>query len=269
MHAVAKFVGFFTDPLNLVVLLAAVGAVAALARLRSATRLAFATLTAILLVVGLTPLADIAMHRLETRFPKPAAEVGDVVGAVVLGGATGSQRVAAHHDTYLLGEAAERLTTAAALRRRFPDLPIVVAGFSASLRQQGPSEAEVTRRLMTALGFAADAFTYEARSRNTFENAVFTRALVGEPEGAWLLVTSAFHMPRAVGTFRRAGFDVVPYPVDFRTAPPMTTWWPPKPLDRFEKASVVAKEWVGLVAYRLLGRSDALLPAPVPPQPAS
>ena len=105
---------------------------------------------------------------------------------------------------------------------------------------------------------------YEDRSRNTFENALFTRDLVKPKEGErWLLVTSAMHMPRAVGVFRKVGFPVIAYPVDFRTNGEF--WRAGVPGDTGSAVSMVENamhEWLGLIAYRLTGKTDALFPAP-------
>ncbi len=262
MHALAKLVGFILDPLNLVFLLLTLGALLAPWQ-RGAGTAAVAAATAVVLVVSVTPLPEWLLRTLEERFPPVSYAASDLAGVVVLGGATGSAVVAAERDTYLLGEAAERLTAAAGLARRHPDLPVVVAGFSAAVRHRGFSEGEMTRRLMADLGFPPDRFAYEERSRTTYENARFTaRRVAGE--GPWLLVTSAFHMPRAVASFRAQGLEVVPYPVDWRAPPLDPTAWRPKASARFAWARVAIKEWVGLLAYRLLGRTDTLLPSPRP-----
>ena len=104
----------------------------------------------------------------------------------------------------------------------------------------------------------------EDRSRTTFENAVFSRALANpKPGERWLLVTSAWHMPRSVGVFRKAGFDVTAYPVDYRTG---STWWDQEIFasmsEGLRRLDVGAKEWTGLVAYHFAGLTSALLPAP-------
>ena len=103
----------------------------------------------------------------------------------------------------------------------------------------------------------------ETRSRNTEENAVFTKELVQpKPGERWLLVTSAQHMPRAIGCFRRAGFPVEAYPVDWHTRralrlAPMETL--SGGLGRLDNA---VHEWIGLVSYWLTGRTSELLPGP-------
>ena len=145
------------------------------------------------------------------------------------------------------------------------DARLVFTGGSANLRGDASlDEARGVRDLWLALGVPPQRMTLEDRSRNTYENAVFTRDIVKPRAGErWLLVTSAAHMPRSVGIFRRAGWPVTAYPVDYRTygdgrdAKPTT-----EALDAFRRLDVAMHEWVGLVAYRLTEKTDALFPAP-------
>jgi uncharacterized SAM-binding protein YcdF (DUF218 family) len=263
VHALAKLVNFLIEPANLIAALVVVGlGLAALRRRRPAT-LAFGTAAVLLLGVTLTPLPEWLMRTLEDRFPPEPYTAAELAGAVVLGGATGSGELAAERGTYLLGEPAERLTAAAGLRHRHPDLVIVFSGFSAAIRPTGLSEGEMTRRLMADLGLPPEGFRYEERSRTTFENARYTVDAVGGG-GRWLLVTSAFHMPRAVAAFRAQGVEVVPYPVDWRAPAVDWTRWIRSGSDRLSWARFAVKEWVGLAAYRLLGRTETLFPAPEP-----
>jgi uncharacterized SAM-binding protein YcdF (DUF218 family) len=118
--------------------------------------------------------------------------------------------------------------------------------------------------ILESFGIPASRIELEGASRNTHENAVFTRELVRpKPGERWLLVTSAHHMPRSVGSFRRAGFAVEPYPVDWRTrgAPDLA-----RPFGiaagGLARTDVAVREWVGLLVYWLTGRSSALFPGP-------
>jgi uncharacterized SAM-binding protein YcdF (DUF218 family) len=267
VHALAKLVGFLIEPINAITVLVVGGLLLVALRLRRAAIAAFGAAVTLLLAPTLTPLPEWMLRNLEERFPPVPFEAGDLAGVVVLGGATGDAELAAARDTYLLGGAAERLTAAAGLRRRHPELPIVVTGFSAAVRHRGLSEGEITRRLMADLGFPPDAFVYEERSRTTFENARYT-ADEFAVAGPWLLVTSAFHMPRAVAAFRAQGVEVVPYPVDWRAPPPEAGRWIRSATVRLGWVGLVLNEWVGLAAYRVLGRTDTLFPAPRRPAPA-
>ncbi|MFP4125619.1 MAG: YdcF family protein [Alphaproteobacteria bacterium] len=263
MHALAKLVGFLIEPVNAVTVLLVTGLVLATLRRRRPAAAALGAAAVLFLSLTLTPLPEWLMRSLEERFPPTPYDVSALAGAVVLGGATGDGALAAARDTYLLGDPAERLTAAAGLRRRHPDLVIVISGFSGAVRHQGLSEGEMTRRLMAELGLAPESFHYEERSRTTHENARYTAARFAR-DGRWLLVTSAFHMPRAVAAFRAQGVEVVPYPVDWRAPELEGTRWLRSGSDRLIWARLAIKEWVGLAAYRALGRTDTLLPTPDP-----
>lgn len=217
-----------------------------------------------LLLVGASPLPFLLIRPLEDRFPTPNLSAGARVdGIIILGGAIGYGR-----DRLKLNDAGVRMTEGLALARRFPQARLVFTGGLGMLMSDGVrSEADAARSLFEDLGFTGARVVYEERSRNTYENAVFTRDLVQpKPGETWLLVTSAYHMPRAVGVFRQAGMDVTAYPVDFesegnrRDLRPLAAGF----VEGLRISNVATKEWIGLIAYRLSGYSDALFPVPLP-----
>jgi uncharacterized SAM-binding protein YcdF (DUF218 family) len=139
----------------------------------------------------------------------------------------------------------------------------VISGGDGRLNPGVLSEAGATRDLLVQLGVAAQRIEIESVSRNTYENASLSYvAAQPKPGETWLLVTSAMHMPRAVGCFRRAGWTILPYPVDYRTSTRMAMMPGVLLADNLVLVNVAAKEWLGLVAYRWLDRTDALLPGP-------
>ena len=160
-----------------------------------------------------------------------------------------------------------RVTAAVELARRYPQARLVFSGGSGRLLMHPRTEAEDTRRLWIAMGVAPERITVEDRSRNTDENARFTAALVKPAPGQrWLLVTSAFHMPRSVGLFRAASFPVVPYPVDYRTTGTWEDLLPPRDaLIGLSRFGIAAREWIGLAVYRLTGRIRVVFPEPETP----
>ena len=189
-----------------------------------------------------------------------------VTGIVVLGGSV-NQFIAAARGQIALTGSAERLVAAARLAREHPEALLVFTGGSADPLRQDLKEASTARQVFAQLGLqgALDAgrILFERESRNTHENAVRTFALVEPaPEDTWLLVSSAAHIPRAVGTFRQAGWRPVPYPVDFRT----TGRYDLTPRFGFTGGlgalHAALHEWAGLVVYYLSGRSEALFPGP-------
>lgn len=258
----SKIGWFLIKPLNALLLCLLVWLGARRLGWRWLARLALAVLLLYGGAVLLTPLPELAVRVLEDRFPVPAVADDAVAGIIVLGGATGDGAVAAARGQPLLGAAAERLTTAMALHRRMPDKPFVVSGFSGRLSPRGWNEAEITTRLFEQQGIDPAGVRFEAQSRSTAENARRTAELVGESAGRpWLLVTSAWHMPRAVAAFRAQGLEVTAYPVDFQTEP-ANLRWPREPGDSLGMAGMALHEWLGLLVYYLTGRSGELFPAP-------
>jgi uncharacterized SAM-binding protein YcdF (DUF218 family) len=210
----------------------------------------------------LLPLHAWVQLPLEERFPRPAAMPARVDGIIVLGGAV-DQIMSEARGLPALNGAAERMIEPVILLRRYPEARLVFTGGQGSLVRGGLSEADVARSLWTGMGIPPERMLFEDASRNTHENAVLThRLLRPQPGETWLLITSASHMPRSVGVFRAAGWSVVPWPVNYRTgrslAADLETSFPER-LREFEWGS---REWVGLVAYWLMGRTDAIFPAP-------
>jgi uncharacterized SAM-binding protein YcdF (DUF218 family) len=259
----SKTLGFFALPSNLVATLAALGVVLMFTRFRRAGRMLATLGVVLLLVAGLSPLGNILIYPLEQRFPPWDAARGAPAGIVVLGGAI-SPDVSAAHGTPALTEAAERLTAVAELARQYPAARIVYSGGNARLLLVRGNEAEYALALFESFGIARERLTPEDKSHNTVENALFSKALADpKPGERWLLVTSAYHMPRAIGIFRRAGFAVEAYPVDWRTRGRVDLMMPFDSLTGgLRRTDTAVREWVGLVAYRITGQSSALFPAP-------
>lgn len=213
------------------------------------------------LICAIVPFGLWITNGLENRFPSPEPLPERVDGIVVLGGSI-NQFVSAQRNQPALNGAAERLIAGAELARRFPDAKLVFSGGSGALRQDF-KEAPVAADVWTRIGLPADRALYEDQSRNTWENALYSKqAADPKPGETWLLVTSAWHMPRAVGCFRQAGWSVVPYPVDYETGGlDLSLRFEPGGLAQLAAAM---HEWVGLLGYRIMGRTDALYPGPVP-----
>ncbi|HET7594564.1 MAG TPA: YdcF family protein [Stellaceae bacterium] len=247
-------------PGNLLVLMLVVGTLRLGGRRRRRGFRLVATATIALLAIALLPIGQWLAMPLESRFPAPELPQR-VDGIVVLGGAV-VPAISRAHGQVALNDAGERLVEALTLARRYPDAQVLVSGGDAALLPRDePSEAAVMRDLLVEQGIDPARIRLEERSRNTVENAVFSREIAQPAPGqVWLLVTTATHMPRAVGCFRHIGWQVVPYPVDYRSEAS------PRPgfllSEHLALVDVVVKEWIGLLAYRILGHTDEIFPAP-------
>jgi uncharacterized SAM-binding protein YcdF (DUF218 family) len=264
---VAKVVWFFLQPSSLV-LLALAGAWWFGRRERSlegASRVArwLTGLGLALCLAGLSPVPNWLIFPLEQRFERADLGGMPIAGIVILGGGEEAPIGFARH-THALNEAGERISEAVALARKLPQARIVFSGGSAALLPGAATEAGVVRAMFTEMGVAPERITFEDRSRDTWENASFTKAMIEPKLGErWLLVTSAWHMPRAMGVFRAAGFMVEAWPVDYRTAG-WRDWLTffQSPADGLRRLDLVAKEYSGLLAYWLKGRTRSLFPGP-------
>jgi uncharacterized SAM-binding protein YcdF (DUF218 family) len=260
---ISKVLGFFAEPSNLLLTIGVCGAVLLLTRFaRLGQRLMVASLL-LLAVIGLSPVGNMLLIPLEQRFPPWDTGRGDPHGIIVLGGAL-SPSVSAARNVPALNEAAERLTVTAELARRYPNARIIFSGGTGALLYREGAEAEFAVQLLGSLGVGGGRIAAEDRSRNTIENALFSRELAApKPGERWLLVTSAYHMPRAIGVFRQAGFPVEAHPVDWRTRGPQDARRAfPTVGDGLRRTDTAVREWVGLLIYRLAGKSSALFPGP-------
>jgi uncharacterized SAM-binding protein YcdF (DUF218 family) len=261
--AASKILGFFALPSNLLVAIGIAGLVLLCTRFTRLGSWLVVTSLVLIAIVGLSPLGNVLMIPLEGRFPPWDPSHGAPDGIIVLGGAINPD-VSAFHNAVALNDAAERITVAAELARRYPNARIVYSGGSNAVLFGGAVEAPFAVRELEALGVARDRITAEEQSRNTIENAVYSR-LVAQPKPAerWLLVTSAFHMPRSVAAFRAAGFAVEAYPVDWRTRGALdATRFSGSLSEGLARTDTAVHEWAGLLAYRLTGKTKELFPAP-------
>ncbi|MFL9824535.1 YdcF family protein [Rhodoplanes sp. SY1] len=262
---VSKLLGFFALPSNAVMVLGLLGLVLMVTRFARLGRGLVVASLVLLAIFGWSPLGNALMVPLEERFPPFRDDGRPIAGIVILGGAT-TPDVAAARDAVVLNEAAERMTAAAALALRHPEARVIHSGGDASFVFGGGNESDSALRLLRDLGLPVDRLAPEDRSRNTVENAVFTKAIAQpKPGERWLLVTSAYHVPRSIGVFRQAGFAVEPYPVDWRTVGPADALRPfPTLGDGLRRTDTAVREWVGLLVYWLTGRSSELFPGPRP-----
>jgi len=218
--------------------------------------------TLVLLAVSLFPLERLYLTPLERRFPIPELPAA-VDGIIVLGGGISFRSLDGEPKAEINESGGDRLGAFAALARRYPEAKIVFSGGSGSIRQSALREADAAAAILADFGVDPARLIVQRNSRNTWEDASFSKELVNpQPGEVWILVTSAYHMPRSVGCFRQVGWEVVPYPVDFLAGERGWLEFDVNPVGALGLLTIASKEWVGLVAYHLMDRTPAILPAP-------
>lgn len=263
----SKIVQFCIEPLNWVVVFVALSLLfLGLRKPHLCKRfLLFALVD--LLVVGWLPSSGIFLRALEDAAPKLNATQlsqvsgGDVGGILILGGAIEAGEISVDRGEVSIGAAAERVTKAFELIRKHPDLPFIFSGFSGSLLPKGMSEADAFKRLVAEQGLPEQLAHYENQSRNTYENVLFMKPMIGEfglknADGShkpWILITSASHMYRSLKIFQMQGIEVIPLPVDYQTGNQLT-WLKFDLVLGAEQWHTFLHEAVGLVAYWITGK---------------
>jgi len=259
----SKTLGTMLLPVNLLIGMGVVGAILLVTRRAVFGRRLLAASTLLLALCGFSPVGKWLILPLEQRFPPWDASRGAPDGIVVLGGGIDPD-LSADVGVAAFTRSADRIVATAELARRYPNARIVYSGGSANLvGDRSAKEADFALAALESLGVAAERLTAERNSRNTVENAEYARVIAQpKPGERWLLVTSAFHMPRSIGLFRKAGFPVEAYPVDWRASKKGMFWLSPLAIEGLELTQVAIREWIGLTAYWLNGKTDTFFPGP-------
>ena len=259
----SKTLGIAMLPTNFLLGIGVLGALLSATRFASLGRKLVIASVILLAISGFSPLGNWVLYPLEQRFPPWDATQGAPDGIVVLGGSIDPDLSIAH-GVPVVRSAADRILAAATLARRYPKARIIFTGGSSNLISNEAKEADYAVELFENLGLSRDRLEIERRARNTQENAEFSKALAVPKSGErWLLLTSAYHMPRSVGVFRKAGFAVEPYPVDWHVGgkADLATFWI-FAAEGLGSVDVGVREWIGLAAYRISGKSSEFFPGP-------
>lgn len=262
MFFISKLIELFLIPSNLIALIGLVGLLAILVNRPRLGRVSIITSVLLLIICGWSPVGPAALTVLEDHFPQPVV-TRPVTGIILLGGAV-DPHISRARGSLTMNEAGERLTATVDLSRRYPDAKIFLSG---GLGQANGAdvltESQVARDILVSMGVSPSRIAMEERSRTTCENAIESTASIRpQPGDFWLLVTSAYHIPRAVACFRAAGFDVTPYPVDYRTRGAKDLKRPVYSIAvGLAETDLATHEWFGLLTYRLAGMTAELFPA--------
>ena len=215
-----------------------------------------------LLLFGLLPTSHSLGRTLESWVPVAGQLPGDVTGIILLAGSERPAASEAYGEPHL-GDDATRYVAALRLAERYPDARVVFSGGPRTEPGKGPlgTQSAVAAEILVSVGLDPARLTFESESRDSCDHPRNVRALVHpQPGEHWVVITSAMHMPRVMACFQAAGWgDVIPYPTDYKLSP---GWGAGtfRVVANLALLDVVAHEWLGLVYYRLTGRTQVLLP---------
>lgn len=258
----SKILWFFLDPGNAFLLVLLVGLILTATRWRGFGKFMVAMSLAFAVLVTFVPVGHYMVRSLEQRFPTPEPLPDRIDGIVVLGGVI-DPVLSSYLVRPAINGAVERITRSAWLAREYPTARVIYSGGSGSLVDQQVREADYVASLYHELGVTEPQLILERDARNTWENASNAFDIAKpQPGENWLLVTSAFHMPRAVGVFRRFGWETIPYPVDFSSSAESPIRSPMSFSSGLGGFSKGLHEWIGLTAYWMTGKTGSAFPKP-------
>ena len=219
--------------------------------------------TVLIFIISSLPVYSLLLLPLENRFPIPEPLPEKLDGVIVLGGAE-IPKLTQMRGQVSLTDSVERLTTFISLARRYSDARFVYAGGQGAITAQEYKSATTARLFFEQMGLDTSRVIFDSQSRNTQENIENALKLAQPEKGEkWVLITSAWHMPRSVGIFRKLNWQVIPYPVDFKTNGQFEMNIGLPKLSAIASVSNVVYEWIGLFYYRLMGRTSELFPGPL------
>ena len=263
----SKLAWALLSPTNLIIIALILGVVFLLTHQVSVAKKILIPTALFSFAMMIYPIGDYLMRPLEARFTTPESLPTEVDGIIILGGGEDLTR-SLSWNVAELGSGGDRYIGTADLANLYPDIPVIFAGGSGLIRvQDSNDDGSIAIKLLTSVGIDRERLIVESKSRNTFENFKFSKPLLpkfkeGEARGRYLLVTSAFHMPRAVGIARKLGIDVIPYPVDYYSASEELRYFDINMNDHLKVVEKAWREWLGLFAYYITDKTESLFPSP-------
>jgi len=217
-------------------------------------------LTSCILFLSFFSVGDWMLYPLESRFQHNPDLPEQVDGIIVLGGSVIPDR-SLEWQQLETNRYHERLSSFIKLAQKYPDARLLFTGGNSDTDSSKPTEAEIARSYFLEAGISSERLLVEARARNTVENAMYSKELANpQANESWIVITTAYHMPRAIGAFCQQNWRVIPYPVDHQTLP-SRLYQPGYSLIWHANNLVLAShEWIGLLYYYLTGKTHQLLP---------
>ncbi|BBP46695.1 hypothetical protein THMIRHAS_20680 [Thiosulfatimonas sediminis] len=264
----SKLAWALLSPSNLILILFAVGTLFLLFNRTHIAKWLLLPTSVIALSIMSYPTADWLMQPLESRFAQPQQLPEKIDGIIVLGGGEDIIR-SASWNVAELGQGGDRFIAASKLSIDYPKTNIIYAGGNSSVQKEGmQNQLNIEQQIFSAMGVNLERVIIEKQAHNTYENFVNIKPLLPKTAddklGTYLLVTSAFHMPRSVGIARKQGINVIPYPVDYRSSSAEQRVWGLDFYDHLQVLEPAWKEWIGLVVYFLTDKTSSLFPGPLP-----
>ena len=254
----SKILWFIINPFNIFILFIFIGFFSHFFLRNNFYKIIFFFTVMIFIFFAVMPTGKYMIYQLEKKFHSEILFPKQIDGILILSGAT-NPILTKEFDQINLNGSIERLTESIQLHKKYPKAKFVFSGGSGSLYNQELTHSDVAIKFFIQQGIDVNEIVFESKSRNTFENILYSKKIVNpKPNENWILVTTAFHMTRAINIAEKLDWEMIPYAVDFRISK-KSSWQPT--LNFFSNISLLqtaSHEWVGLVAYYFMGRTSKI-----------
>ncbi len=254
----SKILWLIINPYNILTFLFFLGLFSFYMNWKKIYKMSYSALLIIIFIIGILPTGNFLYYKLEKRYHSPTEIPKNIDGILILSGAT-NPVLTEEHKKISLGGSVERLFESILLIKKYPNAKVIFSGGSGLITNQKLTHAKVAKEFFENFGIDTNKIIFESKSRNTYENILFSKKLIKPKDNEnWLLVTSAMHMTRSEGIAKKLDWHIIPYPVDYGMLKKFS-WLPNfnilENLGSFQGSS---HEWIGLIAYYLMGRTIAV-----------
>ena len=257
---VSKIIWIIVSPDSLLLILIIFSLVLLYLDKQKQAKILLSIASGLLLLISFFPIGEWLLYPLETRFQTNPVLPDKVAGIVVLSGSENTV-LSPQWQQVELGDATERDLMFLTLGRKYPEAKLLFTGGSGSLLEQKDKAADIAKKLFKQLNFDVTRIIFEKESRNTYENAIYSKKIVEPVKNEnWILITTGWHMPRSVGIFCKAEWPVIPYPVDHQTNKDNLFRISFNLSNNLRMLKIAIKEWLGLFAYYLSGKTTSFFP---------
>ena len=206
------------------------------------------------LFFGYVPLSNFLLNKIEDYIQPSKYPFQQLTGIIVMGGSFNSGSLSKERNEISFNASAERLIKALEIYKKNPRALILFTGFSSQLYPEGWSESQIARKFFLDQGVKSDNLIFEEKSKNTFENVIFSKDFINSNKGVWGLITTASHMPRSFFSFKKQGIILEPIIVDYQTGT-SKMFWINFDIDKsLYNWNTIFHEIIGLVYYKVTNR---------------
>tara|TARA_Y100000590_G_scaffold394145_1_gene472958 strand:+ start:175 stop:954 length:780 start_codon:yes stop_codon:yes gene_type:complete len=259
MYALSKIIWFFLSPINFIIILFLISFFLKLFKYNKFSKFFLFLSFLFFLLAGIFPTGHWLLYKLETNYQSKSILPYELDGLLILGGPSSSSLTRIHNQVNF-NDGGERLTESVLIIKKYKPKTIIFSGGSSDGNFEN-SHAYVAKIFFSQMEIDTKKIIFEYKSRNTFENIINSFKIANPNKNEkWLIITSSFHMTRAINIAKKINWNIIPYPVDFKVQNEFNSFRPSIDiLNNFNSFNLASHEYIGLISYYLLGRTDKII----------